>query len=288
MTLSTRTTIKAYLFVAFTLVFYLSFYAIPLAFTGYLSFHKWNLADLTTEFVGLKQYARFLLDPEGRNALKLTFFFMLGVIPLRTAASLVLAVLLNRRMWGRTFFRFAYFSPMVISFVAASMVWLWIYEPQSGLANHLLGLVGLPKLRWLADERLALPSLVILSTWKLMGYFMVIYLAGLQDIPATLYEAAEIDGAGEWKAFWWITLPLLGRVTTFVLIMSVILDFQVFEPIYVMTGGGPLGQTDVYTYYLYRQGFRYYDMSYASAVAFTGSAIMLFFTLIQWRLRKRD
>ena len=287
MTLSTRSTIKAYLFLSFTLLFYLSFYAFPMGFTGYLSFHDWDLATLKTSFVGLKHYARFFLDPDGRRVLKITFLFMAGAIPLRTSAALCLAMLLNRRIWGRTFFRFAYFTPMVVSFVAASMVWLWIYEPQSGLANYFLGLLGLPRLRWLGDENLALPSLIILSTWKGMGYFMVIYLAGLQDIPKTLYEAAEIDGAGGWKAFWFITLPLLSRVTTFVLIMSVILDFQVFEPIYVMTGGGPLGRTEVYTYYLYRQGFRYFDMGYASAIAFIGSGIILFFTLIQWRLRKQ-
>lgn len=287
MTLNARTTIKAYLFISVTLLFYLSFYAFPLGFTGYLSFHDWDISSLKTDFVGLKHYVRFLMDPDGRKVLKVTFLFMAGVIPLRTAAALALAMLLNRRIWGRTFFRFAYFSPMVISFVSASMVWLWIYEPQNGLANYFLRLFGLPGLRWLGDERLALPSLIILSTWKGVGYFMVIYLAGLQDIPQTLYEAAEIDGAGEWKAFRYITLPLLSRITTFVLIMSVIMDFQVFEPIYVMTGGGPLGQTGVYTFYLYKQGFQYFDMGYASAISFVGSGIILFFTLIQWRLRKQ-
>lgn len=282
-----KQSLHAYFFLLPALIYYLLFYIYPLFFTIYLSFLKWDLIENVRQFIGWQNYKKFLFTPQGLHVLYTTFYFLAGVIPARAFIALFIALLLNQRIPGRSLFRFAYFSPMVISFIAASMIWLWICDPQYGLINFFLNLVGLPKLGWLGDPRWAMPALIILSIWKGVGYYMVIFLAGLQEIPETLYEAATIDGASKFRVFWSITLPLLSRVTTFVLIMSVIFDFRIFEPIYVLTGGGPLGKTEVINWYLYKQGFHYFKMGYASSVAMIGSLIILVFALFRWKTTRR-
>jgi multiple sugar transport system permease protein len=217
-----------------------------------------------------------------------TGIFILGLVPLRMAIALGLALLLNQKIGGLAFYRALYFTPVVTSMVAVSIVWLWIFDPSWGVANWILESFGLPPSQWLSDPNSALPSLIVMTIWKTVGFEMVIYLAGLQGIPASLYEAAAIDGAGRWRQFRHITLPLLTPTTFFILVTAVIGAAQIFDQVFVMTQGGPLRSTYVIIYYLYEEAFRFFRMGYAAAIAWVVFAIVLVLTLLQWRFLRRD
>jgi multiple sugar transport system permease protein len=257
------------------------FVVIPIAFSLYLSFHEWDLLRPNKPFVGLANYQKLFRSAEFWGSLRNTFFYTLSVVIIGSTLSLILAVLLNRKMRGLTFFRTAYFMPVVTSTVAISVVWTWIYNPQYGLMNALLSWLHLPVNNWLVDPRWAMPAVIIMSIWKNVGYHMVIFLAGLQDIPDVYYEAASIDGANAWQRFRHITWPLLRSTTGFVLITNTIFSFQVFGPVYVMTKGGPMRSTTVLVYLLYQRAFEFREMGYASAMAWVLFVIIMAFSLIQ-------
>lgn len=202
------------------------------------------------------------------------------VIPFNIAISLSLALLVNRKLPGIAIFRSAYYIPVVTSIIASSMIWMWLYDANNGLINHFLNMIGLPTQIWLKDPNLALPSLAIMRIWKGVGWNMVIFLAGLQAIPTTLYEAASVEGASRWKKFWKITWPLLTPTTFFVFVMATISTFQTFGEIYAMTSGGPVGSTRTLVYMIFVYGFERYEMGYASAIAFVVCAIILILTLL--------
>ncbi|MFC4075671.1 carbohydrate ABC transporter permease [Salinithrix halophila] len=255
----------------------------PILYAFYLSFQQFTFLnpDLS-QFVGWDNYMRLLQDKRFHTALKNTSFYSLGVVPVQVSIALLLALIVNSRLRGKTFFRVAYFLPTVTSTVAVSVMFLFLFK-RDGLVNAFLSLFGVEGRSWMLDIDFALPSIMLMAVWTTVGQFMVIYLAGLQDIPSDLYDAAEVDGAGPFRQFWHITLPLLKPTTFFIVVMSIIGTFQVFDQMYVISKGegGPLDSTLTVVLYLYNVAFKDFEMGYASAIAFFLFAVILVLTLIQ-------
>ncbi|NIR42730.1 MAG: sugar ABC transporter permease [Gemmatimonadetes bacterium] len=276
----------AWTFLSPSLVLLLVFSAAPLLFAFYLSFHRWNLVEPAKPFVGFEHYLTLAGDGLFWNAAKNTAVYSLYV-PATMVCALAVAILLNRRIRGVALLRAIFFLPYITSFVAISIVWQWMYDPDFGLFNWLLGLVGLGPFPWLNSPATALLALIVLAVWIHIGFQMIIFLAGLQAIPNELYEAAMIDGAGPWRRFWRITLPLLRPTTFFVLVTSIIGSFQVFTFVYVMTEGGPLHATDVIVYHIYQNAWQFLRMGYASAMSWILFAVIFAITLAQFRFLGR-
>ncbi|HKJ91616.1 MAG TPA: sugar ABC transporter permease, partial [Longimicrobiales bacterium] len=276
-----REALHAWAFLAPSFTHLLLFSVGPIVFALYLSFHRWNLVEARRPFVGLANYRALVGDAAFGHALANTAIYVLFV-PVGMAVALALALLVNRRMRGVAFLRTVFFLPYITSFVAISLVWKWMYDPDFGLFNNILARLGLPPQPWLSSPATAMPSLMLMSVWMYAGYMMVIFLAGLQNIPESLYESARIDGAGAWQRFRRITLPMLRPTTFFVLVTMVIFMFQVFTAVYVMTEGGPLHATDVIVYHIYRNAWEYLRMGYASAMAWVLFGIVFVVTLVQY------
>ena len=273
------------LFVLPSLLFFCVFIAWPLFYSFYLGFYDWSPLQPQPTPVGLANYEELLSSPSFRRAVLNTLVFTAGVLALTAVGSLALAVGLNQGLRGTSIFRALYYSPVVTSLVATAVVWLWILDPQFGVVNQALRALGLPAPGWASDSRWAMPTVIVTFSWREIGYFTVIYLAGLQSIPNELKEAARIDGANAWRVFRHITLPLLVPTTLFVLVLGLIRATQnAFGVVYVMTGGGPVEATNVIVLYLYQQAFQFFRMGYASAVAYVLFAIVFFATLLQFRL----
>jgi len=257
-----------------------------------LSLVDWNLLG-SPVWVGLDNYATMLRDREFWDSLKATLYYTAGSLPLGIVPALILALALNQKLRGLAFYRTVYFVPVVSSTVAVALLWRWMYNPNFGMLNFLLNglfrLLHLPLTApdWLQSTTWAMPAIILMSAWKGLGYNMVLYLAGLQSISRTFYEAAAIDGASSWQKFWFVTLPLLTPTTFFVTIISIIGSFQVFEQAYIMTAGGPARSTVTTVYYIYANGFQRYNMGYASAIAWVLFALILAVTLIQWKYQDR-
>ncbi|RKY51233.1 MAG: sugar ABC transporter permease [Candidatus Neomarinimicrobiota bacterium] len=273
--------ITGILFLTPTLVIFSMFILFPVLFSFFLSFHKWNMFSSSQSFIGFANYQRLLTDPEFWQVLKQTIMYTLGTVPLNMVIALFLAMMLNKKIKGKSFLRTAFFTPVIISPVAAALIWRWIYDPNFGLLNYATGLFGIPPVNWLNDSRAAMAALIIMGVWKTLGINMVLFSAGLQGIPDTYYEAAEMDGAGRWSKFWNITLPMLTPTTFFIMIMSMISSFQVFDIVYVLTSGGPMGSTKVMVFYMYEYAFKFFEMGYASAVAYIFFAMLAILTLLQ-------
>lgn len=252
----------------------------PIVASFGLSFTRWDLfTDI--EWVGLANFQRIIVDPDVHDALRNTLLFIAGYLPGVIVIALSLAVLLNRKLKGKVLYRAVYFVPVVTSWVAVSLIWKWLLNPEYGLINYGLSLIGIQGPGWLFDPNWALAGVILTSIWKDIGFVMVIYLAGLQDIPESYYEAAQLDGAGPWQQFWTITRPLLARTTFFVTTISLINSFQVFDQVWVMTQGGPAGATSVMMELIYKNAFSYYQMGYASALSWVLFAIIFAVTIIQ-------
>jgi multiple sugar transport system permease protein len=271
-----------YAFIAPNFLALAVFFLGPIIAALVISFTDWDLIG-GAEFVGLDNYRRMADDPQLLVSLRNTTYFAVLTIPLTVFVSLVLALALDKAIRGVSLFRAAFFVPVVASVVAVGMVWRWVYNAQFGVLNHVLGLVGIPPQSWLTSERLVIPSLVIVAVWRSMGFNMVIFLAGLRAIPAHLYEAAAVDGAKYHQRVWHVTLPLLAPSIFFVSVMTVIASFQVFDLVFVMTGGGPGDASRVYYFHLWQNGFRFFRMGYASAMAWLLFAILFILTLAQMR-----
>lgn len=257
----------------------------PLLFSLLVSLAEYNPLRGGMSWVGFANYDRALRDPLFWQSLKVTLYFVAGTIPFTTTLALALALLLNRPLRGRGFFRASFFLPTVVSLVVVSLIFKQVYSP-FGLLNAFLRGMGLEGHPWLQDPMTALPAVMLMDVWAAIGYYMVIYLAGLQTIPAELYEAAALDGGDGWRRHRHITLPLLLPTTLFVVVINTIRSLQVFIEIFVMTQGGPLDSTRTTVFYLYEQGFRYFDMGYASAIAYLLFAIIMLVSLAQSRLFK--
>lgn len=262
------------------------FLMLPVAASFVLSFTQWDLIG-AIEWVGVDNYVAALADPAVLGALRNTLAFILGYLPSVVVLGLGLALLLNRPIRGRVAFRAIYFVPVVTSWVAVSLIWKWLLNPQFGLVNYGLSLVGIAGPGWLFDPNWAMAGIVLTSVWKDIGFITVIYLAGLQDIPDHLYEAAALDGATAWQRFLSITWPMLMPTTFFVTTISLISSFQVFDQVYVMTGGGPAGATSTMVELIYKNAFSYYQMGYASTISWLLFALIFAVTVVQNLLQKR-
>ncbi|NPV81570.1 MAG: sugar ABC transporter permease [Firmicutes bacterium] len=271
-----------YLFISPWILGFFVFSAGPILASLVLSFTEYNIAS-PPRFVGLENISRLLHDPLFWQALKVTSLYSLFSVPLGIIVSLIVALLLNQKVYGLALFRTIYYSPSVVSGVAVSLLWMWIFNPEFGILNYILHkLFHIQGPMWLMSEQWVIPALVLMSLWG-VGGSIVIYLAGLQGIPTQLYEAAEIDGANSWYKFRSITLPLMSPVIFFNLIMGIIGSFQVFTQAYVMTGGGPHYASLFYVLYLYQHAFQYFRMGYASALAWVLFLIILILTLAIFR-----
>ncbi|WP_078393546.1 carbohydrate ABC transporter permease [Shouchella patagoniensis] len=276
-------TLAFYLFISPWLIGFIALAAGPMIYSFYMSFTEWQIMG-GAEWVGLENYERmFFHDPLFWTTLWNTFFYTFFGVPLGLAFGYLLAVLLNQKVKFMGVFRTIFYLPSIVPAVASSLLWLLIFQPEFGLANALLDGFGLPTSRWLLSESMVKPALIIMSLWG-VGGGMIIYLAGLQGVPPSLYEAAEIDGAGKWSKFWHITIPMTSHVIFFNLIMGVIGSFQVFTQAYVMSGGGPNYASLFYVLYLYQNAFEFFNMGYASALAWILFVIILIFTLLQFKL----
>jgi len=279
--------LSALLFLSPTLVIFLAFIIFPVFFSFYLSFHQWNMFSPDKTFVGLGNYSRMFQDPEFYQVLKNTLIYTVGTVPLNLIFSLLVAYILNQQIRGRKILRTAFFAPVIISPVAAAVIWRWLLDANFGVVNYVLSWFGVESINWLNHPSAAMVALIVIGVWKTFGINMVLFLAGLQGIPNMYYEAAEIDGAGPLQKFWRITIPLLSHTTFFILIMSMITSFQVFDLVYVLTSGGPLGATKVLVFHLYENAFKFFEMGYASAVAYFMFATLIVFTLLQVRYMRR-
>jgi multiple sugar transport system permease protein len=263
-----------------------AFYILPVVSSFVLSFSKWDLLT-PIQWIGIGNYITALADPAVQQALRNTLTFILGYLPCVVAGGLGLALLLNRKLPGRTAFRAIYFVPVVTSWVAVSLVWKWLLNPQYGLVNYGLALIGIKGPGWLFDPNWAMAGVVLTTIWKDIGFVTVIYLAGLQEIPENLGEASDLDGATAWQKFWSVTWPMLAPTTFFVTTISLISSFQVFDQVFIMTGGGPVGATTTMVQLIYKNAFSYGQMGYASAISWILFALIFVVTLAQNIMQKR-
>lgn len=269
------------------------FYFLPVAGSLLLSLTDFDIYAIASpdnaRFVGFRNYIALLHNPVFWTAVRNTFYFALVGGPLTVVVSLAAALLVNARLVRfKGFFRTIYFVPFVTTLVAVAIVWRYLYHPQYGLLNYVLGWVGIGPIDWLGNPRWAMPAIILMAVWKNFGYHMLIFIAGLQTIPSELYEAAELDGAGPLQRFRHVTLPQLAPTFLFVGVITMIGYFQLFSEPYVMTGGGPLRATTSLVLLMYEEGFRWWRLGVAAAVAFILFVIILAWTLVQFRLQKEQ
>lgn len=234
-------------------------------------------------FIGLKNYVDLFKDKTFLVALKNTFYFTVVVVPVQTTIALLLAVLVNQKFKLSKVYRVGFFSPVITSMVVISILWTFLYNPNNGLINSVLEALKIPKQPFLTSPKQAMNSIIVMSAWQAAGYYMMIFLAGLQDIPADLYEAAEMDGANEIQKFFFVTLPSLSNVLRFVVLMTTVQAFKLFTQPYVMTNGGPQDSTKTVVQFIYEQGFQYRNIGYSSAIAVI---FFIFVLLISMILKK--
>ncbi|WP_168207389.1 carbohydrate ABC transporter permease [Microlunatus elymi] len=277
---------SAYAFLSPGLILFTIFTLAALAFSFYLSFHSWSIIESYKPFVGMQNYKDALSDPDLGQAVINTGYFTIGSIPLTMAAGLIIALMLNQQIWGRAIFRAIFYLPVITPMVVSSIVWKFIYNGDYGILNYYLQNIGLVHhpISWLSDPNLAMPAVIIMSVWQNLGFAMVIYLAGLQSIPQSYYEAARVDGANSVQQLLRITIPLLAPTTLFLVVTSVIGSFQVFTQIYIMTNGGPVGRTNTIMYFIYQNAFQFFKMGYASALSVLLMLMLGVFTILQLRI----
>ena len=279
-------TISGYLFILPNLLGFLVFTIFPILFAVYISFTEWDLSK-QPQFTGLQNYASLFSDELFWKSVGNTFYYTFGAVPIGIFLAFVLALLLNQKIRGSTVFRTVYFLPQVTLVVASAIVWNWLYQPDFGLFNYLLSLVGIEGPRWIYSTTWAMPSVIIYCNWMGIAPSALILLAGLQGIPGELYEAAEIDGASSMQGLRHITLPLMTPALFFVVIVSLIGAMQTFSQFFILTKGGPAFATTPMVMYIYQLAFSFFRMGYASTVAMVLFAILLIITLIQWSVANR-
>ncbi len=279
--------LEPYLYLLPTIIGLLLFSAGSVIASLLISFTQWQVVT-PPEWIGLQNYRDLLASPLFWQVFWNTLLYVLLAVPLSIASGLAAALLVNQKLRGVRFFRTIYFLPVASSMVAVALVWSYIYNPEYGLLNALLldvfGIKGPP---WLSDPRWAMLALVLMTVWKGLGYTMVIFLAGLQNIPGELYEAAALDGVGPVRKFWRITLPMLSPTLFFALVITLIGSFQVFEQTYMLTRGGPANATLTLSYYIYQHAFQFFHMGYAAAMSYVLFAFLFVITFAQFRLQRR-
>ena len=281
-----RNIIAGYAFLLPNLLGVLAFSLFPIATTIYLTFHEWNLSE-TPAFNGLQNFVLMAQDSLFWKTLGNTFYYTFVAVPVAVFLAFWLALLLDRKMRGVLSFRVIYFLPHVTLTVAASIIWAWIFQAEFGLINWALSKINVDGPYWLTDSRWAMISIIIMSNWKGIGYAMLIFLAGLQGIPSELLDAATVDGANGWRRLRHVKVPLLTPTIFFILTTSFIGAFQAFDQFMIMTQGGPAFATTPLVLYIYRNGFAYFKMGYATSMATILFLCILAITLFQWSVAKR-
>lgn len=280
--------IAPYIFITPNVLLFLVFMILPIIFTFYISFYNWGILG-KTDFVFFDNYVKLFQDNVFWTALGNTVYYTAGTVPLSAAFGLLGAMLLNQKVPLRAFFRAVFFAPVVVSMVAAGLIWSWMFNPNYGLFNEILSKFGIDGINWLSSSTWAMPAIILTTLWLRIGYCLVIYLSGLQSVPDELYEAANMDGASTMQKFWKITLPMIKPTTVFIVVMEVIHGFMVFDLIYTMTNGGPGYSTTVIVQYIYQKAFQEGQMGYASSMGTIFFIIMLILTVIQLRIgRDKD
>lgn len=275
-----------YLLIAPGFLIYLGFILIPILWTVFMSFTDYNLK--TSHFVGLTNYINLFKDQTFLKSVLNTVLYSMITIPIAMVLGLFLATLLNQKLKSKGFFRTLFYLPNIFSMVAVSMAWLYLFDTNAGILNKMLNQIGLSSVGWVSSPSMALFSIAIMSIWNSTGYNMILFLSGLQSIPEFLYEAASIDGATRWQSFLKITVPSLAPTTFFVLVMACINSFQVFGQVLIVTNGGPQNATTTIAHQIYRNGFEYYKMGYASAQAVILLLIILAITVVNFKHGKGD
>ena len=288
-----RDDLVGWAFAAPFVILFVVFLAFPILASFLLSFTSFGLRDIAnpvgTSVVGIKNYVDLFADPKFWKALFNTFYFVVVGVPVTLAIGLLIATALSRGVTRfRTAFRVGYYLPVITSIVAIAVVWRFLLNPDAGLINMLLSGLGIKGPAWLADPVFAMPSIIAMAVWRNLGFAMVVFLAGLQTIPATLYEAAGIDGAGRWQAFRYVTIPMLRPTILFMTVITTIGYLQLFEEPFVMTKGGPLDATLSITMYMYQQGFTFFHQGYASAIAYVLFVIVALIAFLQFKFLRSD
>jgi len=256
----------------------------PALYSAFLSLFHWDGFNLQREFTGLENYRTLAHSSAFWHSVLVTVYYASGATLLSLVLGLALATALNSSLAGRTIYRTLYFLPVVTPMVAAGVVWQRLFDPTHGVINGALSWLGVSSPSWLSDPAWAMPALILVGTWRRAGFNLVVYLAALQAVPRTYYEAARLDGAGTWALFRFITVPLVAPASVFLAVTSLIDGFQMLDLVFVMTNGGPLDATNVLGFYLYQNAFRFFKLGYASAVAYAIFALLFLVTLVQWRL----
>jgi multiple sugar transport system permease protein len=279
--------ITPYLLVAPYILHFVVFVAFPVIFSIVLTFHKWNIIS-PMKFTGIDNYIRLFNDALFLKSIMNTFVFLIIHIPLQIFVALVLAEILNQKIFMRGFFRAAFFLPVVVSGVVVTMLWQQMFAFDTGLLNRVLTTIGLGKVGWLVDPNVAMSSIAVMATWKNVGLYVILFLVGLQTVPPHYYEAADLEGANRFQKFFNITLPMIKPTMFMVIILSTIGGFSLFIEPYIMTGGGPLNSTISAVLYIYKQGFFYYHMGYASTLGLFFALIILLVIVIQKKFIERE
>ncbi|EHN0476726.1 sugar ABC transporter permease [Listeria monocytogenes] len=277
----------AYLFIALPVLLLAIFMILPIGMALFVSFTDYDIVN-SPNWIGFDNYIKMFRDPYFLISLKNTIIYTALFVPLGLVASLGAAILINMNKKGADLFRTFFYVPVLCSTVATATIWYWLLNPQYGLINRVLGWFGINGPAWLYDSNWAMFAIVMMSVWMTFGTNMMIFLAGLQGIPANLYEASKIEGASRWKTFRYVTWPSLSRTTFLVTTMLIINAFQVFDQAYVLTKGGPGNSTITLVYYIYNEGFGGLKMGYASAISFVLFLIILVFSIINMRVNKED
>jgi multiple sugar transport system permease protein len=276
-----------YLLVSPYLVFVLVFVMFPVVFCFFLTFHKWNIIS-PMQFIGVKNYYRLFHDRLFWIAIGNTLRFLLLHIPLQLVISLFLAQLLNQKIRAISFFRASFFMPVIVSGVVITILWQQMFGYDSGMINRVLAGIGISKKGWLINPELAIYSIAIMATWKNLGLYVILFLVGLQTVPAQYYEAAKMEGATSWQRFWHITLPMINPTIFLVVVLSTIGGFSLFIEPYIMTGGGPLNKTLSAVLYIYKQAFQYYNMGYSATLGFFYALMIMTVVVLQKKFIEKE
>lgn len=280
--------VRPYILIVPAIVILITFYVYPIVYMFYLSTTQWDFLSPTKQFVGMQNYIDLFQDKLFLQVLSNTLIYTLLSVLLTMFLGLLLALWMNRPGFFFGAIQGIVFSPYIISMVSVSILWMWIMDPQNGLLNIFLGFFGFPKLQWLRDPNTSLFSLILVSVWKNVGFYTLVILAGLQSIPKEIYEAAALDKTPVWRSLYKITMPMLSPTLFFLTVIGMINSFQMFEPISIMTQGGPLNSTNTLIYYIYENGFEFFKIGYASAAGIVLMAIISVLTILHFKfLEKR-
>ncbi len=281
-----RLSIIPYLFLIPYLFAFIAFRFGPSIAGFFVSLTRWNIVG-TPKFIGFENYLELFSDPSFITSLVNTLYFMVLTVPALIVLGLLIALLVDQNLKGRTVTRTFVFMPYVIMSTVVGVIWMWIFDTHFGILNYYLSFLGIKPIAWLSSVNWAMPAVAITTIWWTVGFNMILFLAGLQDIPEELKEAARIDGASNWQIFWNVTFPLLRPTTVVVLMLTLINSFEVFDQVYVMTGGGPSMATLTVIQYMYFQAFQYFRLGYGSAVAYVVFAFLIILVLVERQLLKR-